>query len=877
MKKSTPTHSLRRFLTLGVGVGALVAYANPALAQDAPDEEDGARRLNKVEVVATRREGTTVQDVPIAITAYDAQTLREADFTDLNDLEQIAPSVQISRGQSASAGSTISIRGLGTGGDDFGFEPAVGVLIDGVFRTRTGIAVGELPELSSIEVLRGPQGTLFGRNTSAGVINIQTAKPEEEFRATGTVEYGNFDALNLDATLTGSLIAGSATRLDAGYRRRDGFITDANSDTDFNNQDRFFVRLQHTMEGDNWDARIIADYAETDEDCCAAVQVGGPLDALLDGLAALAPLTGSAPTPLVGVVPTGLTDDDLRFSGAFSPNRPFQDDIQDWGVSLEYNRDLNIGKFTSITAYRQFDSTRSQDIDFSGIDRAFRDGQENNDRTFTQELRLQGLAFEDKLDWLVGAFYMNQTIDATETIRFGTQANEFTDLLAFNLAGGGQLFGSLPEAVFGQAVPLLGFTDPATGLPVVIDPMTGMPIGPVTPINTPGAIANFLPPTVAGDGNNDDLFELTTNAIGIFTHNVFNVTDNFSITAGLRYNWEDKTLDVDLNTQGVPGCAFLQGPTGQPIVEALDGFALAVCNPAIDSAFDGQRSGDRDESEFTGTLRGTYKFTPDISIFGGYSRGFKSGSFNLTRSGFASRFVGDPNDPGGLTLGPDTGNPVSELEFGNEIVNAYEVGFKSAFGDGRYTLNGTFFFQDVAGFQENVFNGTNFITVGTEVESIGVELDVGANPIDNLLIQGGFLWVQAERQEDVQIGAATLQGGVQLGNTPEFVLTAQATYTQPLTDWLEGIIHTNVRWQSAFETSSIPELDPFGNPAFATVGFRVGVQDPEGSWRLNFFAENLFDQRFNVISFGVPEQTGQFAIFPGEPRFFGGQLSVTFR
>lgn len=866
MTKPTQKRSFRQWLTLGVGMGALVATANPAVAQEANEENDGVRRLNQVQVVATRREGTTVQDVPIAVTAYDAATLKEADFTDLNDLEQLSPSVQISRGQSASAGSTISIRGLGTGGDDFGFEPAVGVLVDGVFRTRTGIAVNELPELASVEVLRGPQGTLFGRNTSAGVVNILTAKPEADGRATATVEYGNFDALNIDLTLTGGLAEGHASRFDAGYRRRDGFITDANSDTAFNNQDRFFLRFQHTWEGENSDLRFIADYAETDEDCCAAVQVGGPLDGALNTLAMLAPLTGTAPAPLVGVVPVGLTDDDIRFDGAFSPNRPFMDDVQDWGVSLEYNHDIGLGKFTSITAYRQFDSTRSQDIDFSGIDRAFRDGQENNDRTFTQEFRLQGFAFEDKLDWLVGAFYMNQTIDAVETIRFGSQANQYTDLLTLG-ATGAQLFGSLPAAVFGAPVPALGF----------IDPLTGAPVAP----GTPGSVPFFLPQTATGDGNNNDNFELTTNAFGIFSHNVINFTDKFSVTAGLRYNYEDKNLDVDINTQGVAGCGVLQGPAGAGIVPALGALALLVCNPAIDTAFDGQRSGDRDSSEFTGTLRGTYKFTPDFSVFGGYSRGFKAGSFNLTRSAFTSQFVADTNPAsptfGSIVLGPDTGNPVSELEFGDEIVNAYEVGFKSAFGDGRYTFNGTFFFQDVEGFQENVFNGTNFITVGTEVESYGIELDFGANPIDNWIIQGGFIWVQAERQNDVAVGTAQLQGGVQLGNTPEFVLTGQSTYTQPFTDNIEGFIHANFRWQSAAPTSSIAGLEPFGNPAFATVGFRTGVQDPDGRWRLNFFAENLFDQRFNVIAFGVPEQPGQFAIFPGEPRFFGGQFSVTFR
>ncbi|MEM9670279.1 MAG: TonB-dependent receptor [Pseudomonadota bacterium] len=877
---TSPSHnrkrarSFRRRLALGAGLSALFALTAPtAISQETTevaDEADDARRLDAIEVTATRRQGVTVQDVPIAVTAFDAELLKQTDITDLTNLAQLSPSILSGSGQSASAGTSITIRGLGTPSDDFGFEPAVGIFIDGVFRTRTGVAAQELPQLAAVEVLRGPQGTLFGRNTSAGVVSFRTAGPEYDPRFTATVGYGNFDEVEVTLTATGATLANSASRIDAKFRRRDGFITDVNSDNDFNNLDRFFVRGQHLWEKGNSTLRLIADYSETNEDCCAGVQlgtfeaganagafdpvtdsvtpipegtiIGGALDEVLNTIAAFAPLTGSADTPLIGVVGTGDNTDDSRFVGAFSPNRPFRDDIRDWGLSAEFNHDFEFGRFTSITAYRDFDSIRNQDIDFSGIDRAFRDGQTNDDRTFTQEFRLQGLAFDGKLDWLVGTFYLNQRIDATETIRFGSQANQFTDLLAFAGAGG-TLFGSLPPEVFGTPPLLLGIPGPATE---------------------------------TGDGNNDDIFDLDTNSIAIFSHNEFQVTDRLTLTGGIRYSYEKKTIEADLNTTGVPGCDLLLNGipgliSGDAIAAAVGDLGLLVCNPAVNSEFDGQRGDARVDSEVTGTAKFAYEVTPDVLFYGGYSRGFKSGSFNLTRSGFASSipFAGLPAD--------EPGDPLSELEFDAETVNAYEAGFKTSWFDGRYTANISGYFQDVDNFQENAFNGTNFITVGTSVEAFGVEIDMGASPIEGLVLQGGFAYNSVERSETVPVGTGFLVGGQQLGAAPEFVVTGQGTYTRRVVPGIEGVAHLNFRWNGPAPFSSLAANLPLGEQdAFALVGARLSVQDEDGRWRASILVENLFDQAFDIAAFAVPEQPGNFASFPGLPRFWGGEISVTF-
>lgn len=900
-KKPSARLGLKRRLALTVGFGAMFALSAPsAFAQDTADAEpETTRRLNTVEVTATRREGVTVQDVPIAVTAYDADLLEQTNFQRVNDLEQLSPSVQITQGQSASAGTSISIRGIGTGADNFGFEPAVGIFVDGVFRTRTGSGIQELPELAGVEVLRGPQGTLFGRNTSGGVVSIRTAKPTFEPTGYAGVTAGNFDLLEFNAGASGEIAENFAGRIDGSFRRRDGFVDDVNSDRSFNNIDRFLVRGQLLYEKGESSLRLIADYSETNEDCCA-VTIGeiGAFGPLVQGLAGL--------NGLVGNVVPGSTDS--RFDTAVSPNRGFRDDVQDWGVSAEYNQGLGSVDFTAISALRVFDSIRDQDIDFSGIDRAIREGTTNEDRVFTQEFRFRGNA--GRLDWLVGAFYLNEDIRTFDTIQFGVDADIFSDasFAGFSVGTPGvpplSLFGTnVGPGPGGGATPFL-FVDQGG--------LSGLPPGTIVPFAVPGAAAAqaqaafdagfidaatlgatlqgiganfapfFLPATTAGQGA-FDTFNQTTNAVAIFTHNELEITDRLTLTGGLRYNYENKEIDAIL-TSGpnavngtIPGCAVLQDPATtfstlnvpdlQPLAPFFAVANLFACNPAVNPEFNAL-SGDkesRSDSQFTGTVKLSYELTPDILLFGGYDRGFKSGGFNLDRSSLESAFTNP------LLGVPTDGPQLSDLEFNEETVNSYEVGFKSSWADGRLTVNATGFFSDISDFQELTFIAPNFIVFNNDVETYGVEIDVGAEPVDGLVLQGGFIYVNAQRTN-----ADALNPNQQLGNTPEFVVTGQGTYTIPLTSSLEAALHANVRWQSDTNLVQGDVFTGFDNGAYATVGARAGVQTTDGKYALSVFATNLFDQAFNVTAFGVPEQTGTLATFPGEPRFWGVEAKARF-
>lgn len=876
--KHGPQTNLRRQLFIGAGLGALLSIGAPmAAGQDAEDTaEEGTRRLGTILVEATRREGVTVQDVPVAITAFDGELLKQVDFNRLNDLEQLSPSVQITQGQSASAGTSISIRGVGTGADNFGFEPAVGIFVDGVYRTRTGSAISELPELAGLEVLRGPQGTLFGRNTSAGVVSIRTAKPTFDPTGYANVSYGNFDAVEIGVGFSNQIAENWAGRFDGTFRRRDGFINDVNSDREFNNIERFALRGQLLYEKNESSLRLIADYTETDENCCAVtIGVLGAFAPLVQGVAASRGLVGNVdPATLVG---------DDRFNVAVSPNQSFRDDVQDWGVSAEYNQGLSFGDFTSITALRVFDSIRDQDIDFSGLDRAARDGTTNSDRAFTQEFRLQGEV--GPLDWLVGAFYLNEDIQTFDTIQFGIDGDVFSDASFAGFSAGSAV--GIPLSLFGTnvgpgpgggATPFL-FNVPGVGI-LPFAALAGLP-----PALAATATPFFLPATAPGSGA-FDTFDQTTNAIAIFTHNQYSITDKLTLTGGLRYNYERRSIDADLDASSIEACAVLQDPAtsaatfGTPALQPLAPFFgvanLFACNPAVNPEFDvlSGETESRDDSEFTGTVKLSYELTPDVLLFGGYNRGFKSGGFNLDRSSLESSFVG-------TALGaPNDGPQLLDLEFDPELVNSYELGFKSSWFDGRATLNATGFFTDIEDFQENTFNGTNFVVFNNDVETFGIELDLGAQPIDGLTLQGGFLWVDATRTSLDPDSPPPAPGqdpvGQQLGNTPEFVITGQATYVIPVTNWLNASVHANVRWQSDTNLVQGTLFEAFNNGSFATVGTRIGLETSDGKYGLSFFGTNIFDQEFNVTAFGVPEQTGTLATFPGEPRFYGVELRARF-
>src|SRR5690606_9664083 len=201
--------------------------------------------------------------------------LQNSGATDIRQLNQLAPSLLVSSTGTEANGSA-RVRGIGTVGDNPGLESSVAVFIDGVYRSRSGIGLNELGEVERIEVLRGPQGTLFGRNASAGLINIITRSPDFQFGGNAELTYGNYDYVRAAGGITGPLTQELAFRLDGVYARRDGFYRVVNpvgrTESRVNDRDRFFTRGQLLYEpSDSLRIRLIGDYTRRNESCCGAV------------------------------------------------------------------------------------------------------------------------------------------------------------------------------------------------------------------------------------------------------------------------------------------------------------------------------------------------------------------------------------------------------------------------------------------------------------------------------------------------------------------------------------------------------------------------------------------------------------------------------
>lgn len=835
------------------GVAVLATPMTAAFAQEGEVVQDEAAVSaeevysdNEIIVSATRRD-QAAQDVPLAVSVVGGEQLANAGVVDIRGIQQLAPSLKTTTGQSSATGAVLSIRGIGTAGDNPGFEPAVGVFIDGVFRSRAGVALAELPPIERVEVLRGPQGTLFGRNTSAGALNITTQKPKFELGGYVEGSYGNLDEIEVKAGITGPVSEQLALRLDGGYHKRDGYITDVNSGDKINNIDRYFVRGQALFENEDVSFRLIGDYAKTDEVCCGAVntlsglQIFPSIDATSNS--ALALVATSVINNFAGVPALGGSAGRVGIPAfargsrnmAVTPGRDLSEKVKEWGVSGELNWDFGGATLTSITAYRDWDARRNQDIDFSGLDRAYRDNYRTGIKDFTQEIRLQGTAFNDSVDWLVGGFYLNEKLTLNDTIRFGSQADQYVDGVingltrSTTLPTGLQLFGTL-----GPLVPVFG----------------GVP----------------LPRTPAGAGQQNDSYKVDTEAFAVFTHNIINFTDNLSLTLGLRYNHETKDIDTDLNSV-VPACSFFLSPAsaayraGLQLAGLYGPAFLLSCNPAVNSEFNGIRSDDRSESEFTGTAKLAYKVNDDVLVYGGYDRGYKSGGYNLDRGGFDSVLLGG------------NGAQLTDLEFGNETVDAYEIGVKTNFTR-QFQFNASLFYSDFKNYQSNRFSGTNFVVLNYDkLVSKGVELESIIRPHPDLAFNLGYTYVDAKVTDPLAGG----DNGRQASNQPKHTITGAVTWTPEISTGVNGLFHADFRQQS----DAFPLNDNLGrrftaNDGFGIVNLRAGINFGDGKYSIEGYVENLFNTYYNITAFPIPEQGNSYAVYPAPPRFYGVKVGAKF-
>jgi iron complex outermembrane recepter protein len=870
---------------------SLFAIATPAFAQDAAPQDSAATEDegdDPIVVIAQGRE-QLLSDVPVAVSAVNAEALQNSGANDIRALNQIAPSLLVSSTSSEANGSA-RIRGIGTVGDNPGLESSVAVFVDGVYRSRSGIGLNELGEIERIEVLRGPQGTLGGRNASAGVINIISVRPSFDFGGNFEMTYGNYDYLRFAAGVTGPITDTIAARIDGVAVDRDGFYRDTTNNVRVNNRDRYFVRGQLLWEpSDSASLRLIADYTSRDEACCGAIYIDNTVSNFIGDLNNLAtPLTSPTGNNIINVLrdlgqPIAAFNPGYNRDISVTRGRGYNNITEEGGISLEANIEFGDLRLTSITAYREYENEQAQDADYSVVDILYRSpvggGLDRKFQTFTQEIRLQGEAFDGALDFLVGGFFANEDLTLTDNLRFGGQYGRFANC---RIISGGGLAG------------LYSPTSPSCVIPVV---------GPATIAGASGggavgtAVANGF---ALLDGLNNlgatrDLYEQNSRNWALFTHNIIRLSDTFDITLGLRYTNERKTLDATFGNNNTVCPALQSSLAASGALTSTNATARTLAATLIGLGCQGNSTSNinnvsindrRSEDEFTGTA----------IVYGSYSRGYKAGGFNLDRSALA------------LPLLPTAANvqaAVGGLQFDAETVNAYEFGVK--YSTRPFTLSIAAFRQDFSSFQLNTFNGTVFLVqningctsslggldrdasnttgvcptadVGWGVRAQGIEAEAVLNPARDIRISAGFTYSDTSYRDNL-VGtaagaplAAALRKlpGDNLSNAPEIVATTSFAWTPELgSSGLTGLVYFDGRLTSDFNTGSdlFPQKE---QDAFAVFNARLGLRGADEAWSLELWAQNIFNKQYAQVGFNTPFQAGATSAPFVDPQYPGGR------
>lgn len=845
------------------------------LAAGAAQAQDQPTTVGEIIVTAQKRE-QSLQDVPIVVTTLSEQLLEDAGVHDIKDLQILTPGLTVTSTSSETI-TTARIRGVGTVGDNPGLESSVGVVIDGVYRPRNGVGFGDLGEMSRIEVLKGPQGTLFGRNTSAGVINILTEAPSFVPGFEGELTGGSFGSWGAAASVTGPLITDTlAGRLYVATRQRDGYYDVITGDgpraeTDDANQDFWTIRGQLLFQPtDTVSIRAIADYTDRDEYCCVGVQIRtGPTGDLLnilatggEGVRPAIPGAGFGPGAGYGMLP---------FSRTAYANRNTYQRVTDSGVSVQADVDLTSwnATLTSITAARFWDSTNGQDVDFSGADvlyRADTGGYGFSVDTLSQEFRLAGST--ERWDWLVGAFFSNEDLTRDDSMFLGSDYNAYVSALLTTAVPGGPYFDRIGC-----------FTAPGATAATLGACLVGLapPTGPVNPV---GQVMS-------------DHYSQESNTFALFTHNTFAITDRLDFTLGLRWTRDEKELNSLQDNLGANGLVCgsalanagaitaVLGAANAPTV--LGAMCLTWANPFFDNRAHHQ---EYSEDAFSGTVNLSYDVTDDVMVYGSYSRGYKGAGYNLDRS---------PN----LTSTPIPFQPYDSTFFPAETVDSWELGMKSTLLDGQMLLNATFFHQVYEDFQLNTFASPNFIVESIpEVVSTGIDIDtIWFTPIEGLSFQGGVTYAQTEFGDFTAADLAvpsrflslSLLPGAQMSFAPEWSVSGALSYERSLGNGLMGGFNLSAKYTSEYNTKS--DLLPAGmQDALTLLNGRVSIGSDTESWRLELWGQNLTDEEYYQVVFNGPFQGTAFASNPytmaadtqtynaflGAPRTWGLTLRVRY-
>lgn len=818
-----------------------------------------SQELEIIEVHA-QKSTQNLQDVPLAVTALSGNDLVNTVSRDIFDLQNYIPAFAAFQNQSVT-NSGFSIRGIGTSSQNFGFESSVGLYVDGVYRSRQNALVNDLVDIASIEVLRGPQGTLFGKNTAAGAMILSSVAPSHS-NADGFVELiaGNDNLIRLSGGASFSLIDDTLAMRVSGFKtREDGFITDITSGKSVNNKNRSGVKLQWLYTpSNNIRAHIIADYGELNERCCGALTWQDNIQANeqpgkfgTDALLSLPPFNATIYTQ----------DDFYNFTTSLS--QPPISKMKDKGVSAQLDITLNQHwRLVSITAFRSFDSLDVVDSDFSNADLL----------TATNDARQQSLSHElrvhykgQTLSGIIGAYYFSQNLALTFDTTTQRQFNTFFTAVGADL---------LPIA---SAIDTLSV---ATG----------------------GIIAPSAQPTP----NNTQFLHSAyqqQDSFAVFTQADWLLSDELTVTTGIRYTYEDKSIDGHYTEQGPDINGLLNGPNSIPdinaAIDALDDISMALTlgqspsQMSLSALAPFQKPGwgyfflgssavlprpdlfeNLHDSQITGTVKLAYTRTDDQLIYANLSTGYKAGGTNTDRI-------------------PAALDPI----FNAEKARSVELGLKQEWPQYGLRLNAAAHYTKIKDFQATTFTGSGFnLQNAGDIDVRGVEFETTWLVTTNTELmlsaartlahfksfQQGTCWVAYSWHTGVDDpGRASPDTPYCARDNDRVGFEPQNSVSVMLSQFF-SVAGYQASLSADYQYTGDVYLDDSNDPykysvSYNTVNMRFTVQMPHWDSKLIIWTRNLFNEQYVARSgFDVPVQQGKIMAYPGAPRSYGITLRKQF-
>lgn len=842
-------------MTLSVAGLVTLSMALPAMAQTQPTPSEAQARSGQnreVVVVTAQKREESVQDTAVAITAITADTREELGIESITDLTNITPGLSFTAGN-----DRISLRGVGRYTNNFGTEPGVANYSDGIYQSFAVTAGRNNIFVDRIEVLRGPQGTLYGRNSVGGAINIISRRPTDSLVREVRFGMGNYDYRTGSFTVSGPLTDSVRGRVTGSYQDREGYFTNvATDEKDGGELGEWFLEGQ--LEGDVGD-RLSWWVKATTADWNKSGPPGGQTNVGIN-----APYeTGFADSNSIMVNP----------AWAFTGN-PTIIDFQQVGdvTSNPSANDLflmnrNVASYAIFDAYHEYTAETIYEMD-----------------TFD-------------IKWLGGYVFYKYRLPADTDATPVTSITYLANALGRPDPAGNPLT-IYPEwetnyqesrAFFSNEVNLISTTDSplqwilgayayqesshqpvSTSLPN--EPLADMAFNPLFGmVQNPGRLVTL--------NENTNVF----NAYGLYGQLDYQINEQWKATGGLRYSYDLKSIKEEALLRCYVVCAPLFG--GQlfadltPVIRSGNPPASFVgMQPGVTSATETNRSGVTYDpvtgmamrrlkdnwDAVTGTLGLEYSPVSETLLFGRYSRGYKNGGFNATS----------------MAPLPRTNE---------EIVDSFELGWKQEYFPLNLTTNAALFYYDYQDVQIPLTvipdTGTNYTTLINvpKVETVGFELETNWNPIDNLSLLFTYAYLDAQvKESDTFFDPIEQVGKSLVGNTipysSEHKVALNARYTFEFENGSTFTPSLNYFWKDGFTSDIFNNPESFA-PAYDQTDLRLIWRDPSQAWTVIGFARNVFDELgYDNLAITRRSTTGEIlsSTTPTPPRLYGIEVAVEF-